>query len=76
MRRIFSGMISELFLFQIKSMIRLAVIFLVISVLSAVIGFAPISIGNPEIAKIFYYIFVLLFIVTLLGHLTRERGQF
>jgi len=58
-----------------KSMIRLAIIFFVTAILSAVLGFAPVSIGNPEIAKILYYIFVLLFIVTVLGYLTGERGR-
>lgn len=54
-------------------MLRLAIAFFIIAVVAAVLGFGGIAVGAASIAKIFFYIFVVLFIISILGHLLRGR---
>ncbi len=53
-------------------MLRFAVIFLVIAIIAAVFGFGGIAAGATEIAKILFYIFVVLFVVSLIFGLFRR----
>lgn len=47
-------------------MLYWAAIFLVISVVAAILGFGGISVAAASIAKVLFFIFIALFIVTLL----------
>lgn len=53
-------------------MLRLAVIFFVVAIIAAVFGFGGIAAGATEIAKILFYIFVVLFVVSLIFGLFRR----
>ncbi|MBA3507679.1 MAG: DUF1328 domain-containing protein [Betaproteobacteria bacterium] len=53
-------------------MLRLAVIFFVVAIIAAVFGFGGIAVGATEIAKILFYIFVVLFVVSLILGLFRR----
>ncbi len=47
-------------------MLHYAVIFFVIAIIAAVFGFTGIAVGAAEIAKVLFYIFLVVFVVTLL----------
>ncbi|MGI8894187.1 MAG: DUF1328 domain-containing protein [Casimicrobiaceae bacterium] len=53
-------------------MLRLAVIFFVVAIIAAVFGFGGIAAGATEIAKILFYMFVVLFVVSLIFGLFRR----
>ena len=46
-------------------MLRWAVIFFVVALVAAVLGFGGIAAGASEIAQILFYIFLVVFLVTL-----------
>lgn len=50
-------------------MIRWALGFFVIALIAAVLGFGGIAVAAAGIAKIIFYIFIALFIISLIGHL-------
>jgi uncharacterized membrane protein YtjA (UPF0391 family) len=50
-------------------MLRLALLFLVVALIAAVFGFGGIAIASAEIAKILFFVFLVLFVVALLGGL-------
>jgi uncharacterized membrane protein YtjA (UPF0391 family) len=53
-------------------MLRWALIFLVIAILAGVLGFAGIMVAAAGIAKLLFYLFVVLFVISLaVGLLTR-----
>jgi uncharacterized membrane protein YtjA (UPF0391 family) len=53
-------------------MLRWALIFLVIAILAGVLGFAGIMVAAAGIAKLLFYLFVVLFVISLvMGLLTR-----
>lgn len=47
-------------------MLRWTIIFLVIAIIAAIFGFGGIAAGATEIAKILFYIFLVLFVVSLI----------
>lgn len=47
-------------------MLRYAVIFFIIAVVAAIFGFGGIAVGAASIAKILFYIFVVLFLITII----------
>jgi len=47
-------------------MLRLALIFFFIAIVAALLGFGGIAVGAASIAKIFFFVFLVLFLVTLL----------
>jgi len=49
-----------------KAMLRYAVIFFIIAVVAAIFGFGGIAAGAASIAKILFYIFVVLFLITII----------
>jgi uncharacterized membrane protein YtjA (UPF0391 family) len=53
-------------------MLRWALIFFVIALISAVLGFTGIAAAAAGIAKIFFFFFVILFALMLLGHVARR----
>lgn len=55
-------------------MLRWALIFLVIALIAAALGFTGIYVAAAGIAKLLFYIFVVLFVVSLIMHLARGRG--
>ncbi|MDR6380305.1 uncharacterized membrane protein YtjA (UPF0391 family) [Paraburkholderia caribensis] len=54
------------------SMLRYAAIFFVIAIIAAVFGFGGIAAGAAEIAKVLFFIFIVIFLVTLLMGVIRR----
>lgn len=54
-------------------MLRYAAVFLVIALVAALFGFTGIAAGAVEIAKILFFVFLLLFIVSLVMGLMRRK---
>ena len=53
-------------------MLRWALIFLVVAIVAGVLGFAGIMVAAAGIAKLLFYLFVVLFVISLaVGLLTR-----
>jgi uncharacterized membrane protein YtjA (UPF0391 family) len=50
-------------------MLRWAIAFFIIALIAAVLGFGGIAIAAAGIAKIIFYIFLALFIISLISHL-------
>jgi len=55
-------------------MLRLAILFLVIAVIAGVLGFGGIEHYSFEGAKIFFVIFLVLAVLSFLGHGFRRRS--
>jgi len=53
-------------------MLRWAVIFFIVALLAAVLGFTGIALAAAGIAKILFYLFVILLALTLLSHVARR----
>ena len=53
-------------------MLRWALIFFVVALLAAVLGFTGIAVAAAGIAKVLFFLFIILFLVTLLGHVARR----
>jgi len=54
-------------------MLHYAVVFFVIALVAALFGFTGIAAGAVEIAKVLFFIFVLLFVATLILGLVRRK---
>jgi uncharacterized membrane protein YtjA (UPF0391 family) len=54
-------------------MLRYAIIFLVIALVAALLGFTGIAAGAVEIAKILFFVFLVLFVGTLTIGLIRRK---
>jgi len=56
-------------------MLRWTIIFFVIAFVAAIFGFTGIAAGAVSIAKIIFYIFIILFLLSfLLGRTTKTKG--
>jgi uncharacterized membrane protein YtjA (UPF0391 family) len=53
-------------------MLYWALMFLLIAILSAVFGFTGISLMAAGVAKILFFIFLVLFVVSLVAHVSRR----
>jgi len=53
-------------------MLRYAVIFFIIAIVAAVFGFGGIAAGATEIAKILFFVFVVLFVISLVAGLIKR----
>lgn len=53
-------------------MLRWAVIFLIVAVVAGIFGFAGIMVAAAGIAKLLFYIFLILFAVSLVAGLVRR----
>lgn len=47
-------------------MIRRTVIFLVIAIIAAIFGFGGLVVGASEIARVFFFVFIVLFLFSLI----------
>ena len=56
-----------------KEMLRYAAVFLVIALVAALLGFTGIAASAVEIAKILFFVFLLLFVVSLIVGLKRRK---
>lgn len=54
-------------------MLNYTVIFLVIALVAGLFGFTGIAAGAVEIAKILFFIFIVLFVASLIMGLTRRK---
>lgn len=54
-------------------MLHYAAVFLVVALIAALFGFTGIAAGAVEIAKILFFIFLLLFVVSLIAGLLRRK---
>ena len=55
-------------------MLHYAVVFFVIAIIAAVFGFTGIAVGAAEIAKVLFFIFLILFVVSLIVGVFRRGG--
>jgi uncharacterized membrane protein YtjA (UPF0391 family) len=53
-------------------MLRWALAFFVVALIAALLGFGGIAVAAAGIAKILFYVFLILFLVTLLGGVLRR----
>ncbi len=53
-------------------MLRSAIFFLVIALVAAILGFGGIAGASAGIAKIIFYLFVVLFLANVIAHLLRR----
>jgi uncharacterized membrane protein YtjA (UPF0391 family) len=56
------------------SLLKWALIFLVISIVAAVFGFTGLSIASAEVARVLFFIFVAIFLVLLILGMTAFRA--
>jgi uncharacterized membrane protein YtjA (UPF0391 family) len=54
-------------------MLYYAVVFFIVALIAALFGFTGIAAGAVEIAKILFFVFILLFVVSLLVGMMRRR---
>lgn len=47
-------------------MLRYAIIFFIIAIIAGIFGFGDIAAGASSIAKVLFYIFIVLFVITLI----------
>jgi uncharacterized membrane protein YtjA (UPF0391 family) len=53
-------------------MLRWAIVFFIVALIAAVLGFGGVAVAAAGIAKILFYLFLILFLITLVGHLLRR----
>ena len=53
-------------------MLRLAIGFFIIALIAAFFGFGGVAVAAAGIAKLIFYLFLILFVVTLIGHIFRR----
>ena len=53
-------------------MLHYAAVFFVIALIAAIFGFTGIAVGAAEIAKVLFFVFVVLFVISLLVGLIRR----
>jgi uncharacterized membrane protein YtjA (UPF0391 family) len=54
------------------TMLRWALAFFIVALVAALLGFTGMAVAAAGIAKILFFIFLILFLVTLVGHLFRR----
>jgi uncharacterized membrane protein YtjA (UPF0391 family) len=54
-------------------MLHYAVVFFVIALIAALLGFTGIAAGAVEIAKMLFFVFLVLFLVSLIGGLMHRK---
>jgi uncharacterized membrane protein YtjA (UPF0391 family) len=53
-------------------MLRWAIGFFIVALIAALLGFGGVAVAAAGIAKILFYLFLILFLITLVGHLLRK----
>jgi uncharacterized membrane protein YtjA (UPF0391 family) len=56
-------------------MLQWAVVFFIVAIIAAVFGFGGIAAGAVDIAKILFFVFVVLFVLSLIVGLARRSGR-
>ena len=56
------------------SLLRWAVIFFIIAIIAAIFGFGGIAAAATDIARVLFYIFIVIFALLLIGWLMRGKG--
>jgi uncharacterized membrane protein YtjA (UPF0391 family) len=54
-------------------MLYWAAVFLVIAIIAGLLGFGAIAFAAAGIAKVLFFVFLILFIISLIGNITRRR---
>jgi len=54
------------------AMLYYALVFLVVALIAGVLGFCWVAFASTEIAKICFFVFLVLFVVSLISHLSRR----
>ncbi len=54
-------------------MLSWALTFFILALVAAVLGFGGLAAGMAEIAKILFFIFVVMFVVSFIGHVMRGK---
>jgi uncharacterized membrane protein YtjA (UPF0391 family) len=60
--------------FAMSTILKLALIFLLISLVAAVFGFTDIAAASADIARVLFYVFLVIFVVLLILGLTVFRA--
>jgi uncharacterized membrane protein YtjA (UPF0391 family) len=55
-------------------MLYYALIFLVVALLAGLLGFGVVAFAAAEIARILFFVFLVLFLVSIISHLVRRRS--
>jgi uncharacterized membrane protein YtjA (UPF0391 family) len=55
-----------------EKMLYYALVFLLIAIVAAVLGFGGVAIISAGIAKILFFVFIVLFLVSLITHMSRR----
>jgi uncharacterized membrane protein YtjA (UPF0391 family) len=55
------------------AMLRWALIFFTVALLAAVLGFSGIAVAAAGVARVLFFLFVVLLLITLLGHVARRQ---
>jgi uncharacterized membrane protein YtjA (UPF0391 family) len=55
-----------------KTMLYYALVFLLIAILAAFFGFGGVAIASAGIAKILFFVFIVLFVISLITHVSRR----
>jgi uncharacterized membrane protein YtjA (UPF0391 family) len=55
-------------------MLRFAIAFFIIAIIAAIFGFSDIAAGATDIAKILFFVFLVLFIISLILNLVRGKS--
>jgi len=53
-------------------MLRWALAFFIIAIVAALLGFTGIAVATAGIAKILFFLFLVLFLISLIGHFLRR----
>ena len=61
------NMSNQFISFKTLVMLRWTIIFLVVALIAALLGFTGIASGAAAIAKIFFYIFIVLFLISVIA---------
>ncbi len=56
-----------------KDMLQYAVVFLIIALVAGLLGFTGIAAGAVQIAKVLFFVFLLLFVASLIVGLMRRK---
>ena len=56
-------------------MLRLALVFLVLALVAGLFGFGLLAGASYEIAKVLFFLFIVLFVVALIGNLASGRAR-
>ena len=56
------------------SILRWALIFLIVAIVAAIFGFGNIAAAATDIARVLFFIFIVVFLLLMIGWLIRGKG--